>query len=181
MRSLVVFAVILAGCRIGTSSPEEFDREYPVGRLTTLSPAGMEESLAALREAVGGKVRVTHITFSEHRITIIAQNPRAPAQYDSYSFWQGTVYPSPIKTNPDSEARMAADLFDLDSAPLDRLGELALDAMTRLQMDRPHVANIVVDRTREGGLEIDVTLNSDRRNGRVTYDGKGTLLSAKLD
>lgn len=34
------------------------------------------------------------------------------------------------------------------------------------------------NRTREGALEIVVLLKSERRDGRVVYDSKGTLLSA---
>lgn len=177
----MVVAAVLAGCRLGTSSSDELDREYPVARLTTLSPAGMAEALDALREAVGGRVRITMMRFGQQSLTIIAQNPRAPANFDSYSIRKGDIDRSALKTSRDSEQRMAADLFDLDSVPLDRLGELALKAMTALPMDGAHVSGVSVDRTSEGTLEISVSLASERRNGRVVYDAKGQLLSAKAD
>jgi hypothetical protein len=182
-RRAMLFAVValLAGCRIGTSSPDEFDREYPVARLTSLSPAGMAESLAALREAVGGRVRVTTLSFSDQRTTIIAQNPKVPTSFDSYSFWQGRVYPSAIQTSEDSQQRMVSDLFELDSVPFDRLGALALQAVTALPLDGGHVTSLDVNRTGDGALEIIVSLTSERRTGRVIYDGKGTLLSAKAN
>lgn len=176
----VLLLVTLAGCRVGTLSPEEFDREYPLGRLITLGQPGRDASLAALREAVGGPVRITNVNFSEHRTQIIAQNPRAPENFDSYVYWKGDVSTSAISTRGDDEARMTQNLFDLDTVPFEKLPELARVAIETLAIDGAAVQSVSVTKS-DGSLVVDVSLQSPRRSGRVRFDARGTVLSANRD
>jgi hypothetical protein len=177
--SLVLIAVLGAGCRMGTLSQEDLDRQYPVVRLTTLSGEGLDESIAALRESVGGgKVRITSLSFNPERTSMTAQNPRAPSDFDNYTFWQGDVTKSAVSMSGDDEQRYTARLFDLDSVPFDKLGPMALQAMKALPLDGGHVAGVSVDFD-DGRLVIDVSLESERRRGNVKLDASAAVLSAE--
>lgn len=178
MRSHVGLLVLVAGCRIGTLSEAELERQYPVVRLTTLSGPGLEDSLAELRDSVGGKVRVTSLSFNDERTSITAQNPRSPQDYDHYTYWKGDVSKSPVTMSGDDEQRYTARLFDLDSVPFDKLGGMALAAMKALPLDGGHVESLSVDLD-DGRLVIDVSLENDRRRGNVKLDASGAVLSAE--
>jgi len=176
----VIAAMVGAGCRIGTVSPEEFDRAYPVGRLTTLASPGLDDSVAALRESVGGRVRITGITFSEQRTFITAQNPRAPSEFDNYNYWNGSASKDPVRVDADDEKRYLAELFDLDKVPLTKLADLARKALKELPIDGAHVQSVGVDLD-DGALVIEVRVESKRRNGYVRFDSTGALIQAKQD
>lgn len=180
-RNLVMIALLASGCRMGTLSQEELDRQYPVVRLTTLTGVGLDDSIAELRESVGGKpVRITSLSFSADRTSLTAQNPRSPADFDHYTYWQGDVSKNPVSMSGDDDQRYTAQLFDLDSVPFDKLGGMALQAMKALPLDGAHVNDVSVD-LEDGQLVIDVSLQSERRRGRVEFDVKGAVLSAKPD
>lgn len=178
--STLWIALALAGCRIGTLSPEELDRAYPLARLTTLGQPGRDDSLAALRDAVGTPVRVTTLSFTEHMTSILAQNPRSPQDFDHYTYWKGDVTSRAETMRSGDEERLTARLFDLDSVPLDKLPALARRAIQELAIDGARVSSLNVGRG-DSGLEIVVSLQGPRRSGRVTFDGAGNLLSTHRD
>lgn len=181
MRSVLVLALACAACRVGHMSPEEFDRKYPIGRLTTLAQPGRGESLAALRASVGGSpVRVTSLSFYDDRTYITAQDPREPRNFDTYSYWEGDVTKSAVTIHGDAEQRLLAELFELDSVPFDQLPELARRAFKELPIDGARVSRVDVSRG-DTDLEIVMTIDGERRDGRVRFDARGTLLSAAED
>lgn len=191
--ALALVSVTMAvGCRLGTVSPEEFDREYPVARLTTIAPPGLGDSIAELRAAAGGPVRITMLTFFDERTQITAQNPREPSNFDRYTFWQGDVSSDAVSTSGGQEQRLKQQLFDLDLVPLDRLSELARNAYKALPIAGARVSYVTVRlrNPRENAeadastiglddLDIEMTIDGERRDGRVVYDGRGNLRSAK--
>lgn len=177
---VVLLAVLAAGCRVGTLSQEELDRQYPVVRLTTLTGEGLDDSLEELRESVGGKVRITSMNFTDQRTSLTAQNPRSPSEFDNYTYWQGDVHKSAITMRGDDEERYKRELFDLESVPLDQLGTLTLKAVKALPLDGAHVSTVGIDAD-DGLLVIRVSLESERRRGTVRLDTKGTILEARQD
>jgi len=179
VRAAVALAcALLSACTLGTWSEEEIDRAYPMARSPALGRRGMEKAVGALRARVGGRPRVRSLSLWDDAASIEAQNPRRPADLDTYTYYRRTLQsPRPVQMSSSDEEKLEASLFYLDEVPFALIPGLARRAPTEVGIEGGRVTHLDVRRD-DGVLVMSFSVGSPRRSGSVVYDAAGEVVRA---
>jgi hypothetical protein len=146
----LALALALAACGVGTTSPDEFHRDYPYAETLVLEPRALAAGLSAIEHDVGGGHEIRAIGLSAHAdfLELSVQDPRRPTHIDSYRWQDGYLRgPSPVRNPGD----VSAQLFTLAEVPPDlyTYAAKAIDA-SRAKVEDGYVSAVSVERANRG-------------------------------
>jgi hypothetical protein len=176
--ALVVLLLTLAGCSIGTSSPEELETSYPLARWTAASPRGIRRSLALLEKEFGRGYQLRTVSISTHSFSADVQPPGRAGELDSISFWKGSLRDrTPKQTSAQELEKLGQELFSPDPALFDRIPGLLLASIKQSGLPEARVTHVHIARSwRSPQLEIRVSVTNKRRNATVRWSAAGALI-----
>lgn len=176
---LAALTLLAAGCGIGTTDRDAFDRRFPFARSTAASARGLADLRERIRATLGDHAKIAKLRLAGEDARFLAQVPKRRSEFDEY-LWNNYSLgkPRPEKLGDDDRKRMPERLFEVDEAPLDAIPDLVRDAHARLGFQDGVLALVEVERRAKLGLVITVHVRGTRRDGHVEYDAQGKVLSA---
>lgn len=182
-RPLVLAALLLtlAGCSIGTSSPEELETSYPLARWTAASPRGIRRSLALIEKQVGRGYQLRTVGISTHSFSAEVQPPGRAGELDSISLWKGALHErAPKQTSAQDLEKLGQELFPPDPAMFDRIPGLLLASIKQSGLPEARVTHVNIARSwKSPQLEIRVSLTNKRRNATIRWSAAGALIEVQ--
>lgn len=171
----------LAGCSIGTSSPEELETSYPLARWTAASPRGIRRSLALLEKEFGRGYQFRTVGISTHSFSAEVQPPGRAGELDSISFWKGSLYErKPKQTSAEDLQKLGQELFPPDPAMFNRIPGLLLASIKQSGLPEARVTHVNIARSwRSPQLEIRVSVTNKRRNATIRWSAAGALIEVQ--
>jgi hypothetical protein len=172
---------VLAGCRWGTLSPQEFEADYgslsavPLVGASYFAKENAEALPAEIERALGGNVRALSIVVYPNNVTLEAFDPRRPDELNMYFFRDGALWSTQPRTVAEDSEQKA---FDLREAPFSRLPELVTQARAEFKKLRGITAYATVQRAWGGArdLRVSVHCNAPRGSGWLEFDARGRML-----
>ncbi len=182
----IVFGVALAGCSIGTISPEEFKKEFGISAsvsdhpdVNVFSATGMKICLSKLRAAVGEQdVHATAMEVHDKWISLTARRPNERARVDTYECRHGVVAPR-VPARLSSLSTLDDDTFAFSEVDFD-----GLPARLDSAIDTLGLGEVAVITIRKAGalgtryVSVKLSVTGMHKDGSIEYDAKGNKIAS---
>lgn len=159
-------------------------------------PAKIIQEVDAIKEKIGGPVRVLKVEISPDVVTIQAQDAKNPNHIDEWRAgrikrgwfeWDMVVGPDPVQPsliNPDLEA----NLFGLGDIHFEATAKLMKEAIDRARLEDPAVIGgmeiarqiYILPQPSSGPVRWRVNLGSGRESAQIIADAQGTITGQDL-
>lgn len=160
----LVMGVLLVGCTTGTESVAEFDRAYPMGRMTTLRRENIDDVVGRLRKHFGQTpIRVRSVMLNTERIVFDVEDPKNRSHVDLYMFLRG----SELDPRPDKSS--AGRSFELDVSDLYAAAGAARKALDAAHTEDGHVESVSLDLDAAGEKQFAVRIEGPRTDGLTVH------------
>ncbi len=174
--TLLALLALVAGCRAGTLSPDEFAARWPYAAGTVYTGKGMARVMSELERRAGGPIEVTHVSLGPATAHFTVQNPTRPENLDDWTYIGGRfLAPSPTR----SDDSFTGDLFPLRDLRPEVIPAVVARATRELALEGGRVVGISISR-RRGEPTISVSVKGTRNTGSATFSIAGLLLDARV-
>lgn len=131
---------------------------------------------AVFAEKVGGELKVLYLNLDDNYAEIQAQNPQKPENVDQYSY-RDDAFERVLPVKISGSGKLEDNLFNLKDVALEKIPELMRDAMERSKdLENPQPSSVRIELNHEGKVEIDLNVNSTRKNAFLVADAKGKFI-----
>lgn len=181
MRRGLALAALVAGCGWGTVDDEAFERAtgvtlsgIPYVGEDNYAPGVLDRRLAELREVAGADPRVGEIYIFASGLSLVVQDPKNPANFDTYAFYDTRLQDPKVATGAHVAVPLSAIVPALATIPA-----VVRDAVTGTEFTVNHVRTVTVNVSPSGPPTLTVSIDNKRRDLSVVYDHRGQRLTPR--
>lgn len=128
---------------------------------------------AVFAEKVGGDLKVLYMNLDDNYAEIQAQNPQKPENVDQFSY-RDDAFERTMPVKISGSGKLEDNLIDLKDVALEKIPDLVRDAMERSKdLEDPKPSSVRIDMSSAGKVQINININSTRKNASLVCDAKG--------
>ena len=175
--SMLVFACAgCAGCDWGTTSRDDFERQYPCARTTVFDPSTLGRALAALERQIGGddSLRVRTVDLRRDEVRVQAPDPRNAHHMNGY-WWDDGELHEPVPMPTLLVQWSDADFFSVRELPRD-VRPFVKTGFAAANVEDGHVTGLNIQRGHDGNLVLRVSSEGPRGSASVDVGLAGNVV-----
>ncbi|MGA2404138.1 MAG: hypothetical protein ABSG91_20930 [Syntrophobacteraceae bacterium] len=154
-------------------------------RVSMFEPDGAGKAILGIKKTFGPHVKLIELEFDEHRAMITAPNPKQPGHLHDFLYDEDHFVNIGSDVTPFYRGVKAESFFDLDeieAALLPKLSQMEKTTLERLKIPGGKIERITIAKHPKmqpvnPKVTVEIRVENDEKNGRVTFDLQGNVVS----